>query len=124
MKRSVLAASIVVAGVLCGGLRSSAEAQQSTADASRPRLKAVGVPVVKAAGIVTDGMFSPGEWDGAFRQPLSQNIDMYVLADSENLYVGFKFLKDVEADLVSECTSRPVTRSSSTCTLLALSVKG
>jgi hypothetical protein len=102
MKRTVLAAAIVVASVVCGGLRSSAEAQQSTADAPRPRLKAVGVPVVKAAGIVTDGVFSPGEWDGAFRQPLSQNIDMYVLADSENLYVGFRLMKDVEADLVSE----------------------
>ncbi len=102
MKRTVLAASIVVAGMVCGGLGSSAEAQQSTPDAARPRLKGVGVPVVKAAGVVTDGTFSPGEWDGATRQPLSQNIDMYLMADSENLYVGFKLLKDVEADLVSE----------------------
>jgi hypothetical protein len=102
MKRSVLAVSIVVAGVVCGGLRSSAEAQQGTTDAPRVRLKAVAVPVVKPAGVVIDGMFSPGEWDGASRQRLSENIEMYLLADSENLYVGFKLLKDVEADLVSE----------------------
>lgn len=102
MKRSIVAVSIVVAGVVCGGLQSSAEAQQSTPDAPRMRLKAVGVPTVQTAGVVTDGMFSPGEWDGASIQRLSANIEMYLLADSENLYVGFKLLKDVEADLVSE----------------------
>ncbi len=102
MKRSVLAVSIVVASVVCGGLRSSVEAQETKTAAPWSRLKAIGLPAADTIRVVTDGVFSPGEWDGALVQRLSENVEFYLLADSENLYVGFKLLKDVEADLVSE----------------------
>jgi hypothetical protein len=51
---------------------------------------------------VTDGKFSPGEWDGALRQPLGDDFEVYLLADAEYLCVGFKYLKDVQADFLSE----------------------
>lgn len=52
--------------------------------------------------MLTDGAFSPGEWDGAFQQGVSENCEVYLLADSAHLYVGFRFLNDVEADFLSE----------------------
>ena len=76
MRRSVLAVSVAVAGVMYGGLGSSAQAQQAETNGPRMRLKATPVPVVKTAGVVTDGTFSPGEWDGARTQRLSENIEV------------------------------------------------
>ena len=60
------------------------------------------VPAVKAVPVVVDGKFSPGEWEGAFRQPLGDDFEVYLLADAEYLCVGFKYLKDVQADYLSE----------------------
>ena len=97
--RRVLIAAIAAAGILCSGLPSSAQAERA-ANSARPTR--IVVPVVNAAHVVTDGTFSAGEWDGAFRQPLGDNFEVYLLADSAYLYVGFKYLKDVEAAALSE----------------------
>ena len=88
----------VAALPVCSGVQGARAAQR--ADNTQP--PHIVVPGVKAARVVTDGMFSPGEWDAAFRQPLGGNFEVYLLADSENLYIGFKFLKDVEASFLSE----------------------
>jgi len=97
--RRVLIAAIAAAGILCSGLRSSARAERA-ANSARPAR--IVVPAVKAARVVTDGTFSPGEWEGAFRQPLGDNFEIYLLADSANLYVGFKYLRDIESTPLSE----------------------
>jgi hypothetical protein len=90
-----------VAVALCAGLHAAASAErvQAQPSARGPRIV---VPAVKAVPVVTDGKFSPGEWDGAFRQALGDDFEVYLLADAEYLCVGFKYLKDVEADYLSE----------------------
>lgn len=91
--------SIVGAVLVLVGLRATASMQATEAGVPGPRLV---VPVVKAAPVVTDGRFSPGEWDGALRQSLSGDFDVYLLADARYLYVGFKFLKAVQTSLLAE----------------------
>jgi len=97
-KSFVWIAFAVAALQACSGLQGALSAQR--ADNTQP--PRIVVPVARASRVVIDGTFSPGEWDGAFRQPLGDNFEVYLLADSENLYVGFKFLKDVEASFLSE----------------------
>jgi hypothetical protein len=89
----------IVAVVLCAGLHAALSADRLQTNAPGPRIV---VPAVKAVGVVVDGRFSAGEWDGAFRQPLGDDFEVYLLADAEYLCVGFKYLKDVEADFLSE----------------------
>jgi len=97
--RTVMVSFVAVA--LCAGLHAAASAErvQAQPSARGPRIV---VPAVKAVPVVTDGKFSPGEWDGAFRQALGDDFEVYLLADAEYLCVGFKYLKDVEADYLSE----------------------
>lgn len=60
------------------------------------------VPATTTAHVVTDGVFSAGEWEGAFRQALGDRFEIYLLADPENLYVGFRFHEEVECTPFSE----------------------
>ena len=60
------------------------------------------VPATTTARVVTDGVFSAGEWEGAFRQALGGGFEVYLLADPENLYVGFRFHGEVECTPFSE----------------------
>jgi hypothetical protein len=62
----------------------------------------INVPEARSGPVVTDGEFSPGEWEGAFQHRVSESCDVYLLADSTHLYVGFRFLGEVEADFVGE----------------------
>lgn len=93
------AVSIVAATLIWSGLQSIASARPPENGVHGKR---VTVPAVKAARVITDGTFAPGEWDDALRQPLGDNFELYLLADSANLYVGFKYLKDVESTPLSE----------------------
>lgn len=67
--------------------------------AQQPRII---VPEAESARVVVDGKFAPREWDGAYRRELSEKFEVYFLADSANLCIGFRFLDDVEADFVAE----------------------
>jgi len=89
----------IVAVALCAGLHAASSAERFQTNAPGPRIV---VPAAKSVSVVVDGKFSPGEWDGAFRQPLGDDFEVYLLADAEYLCVGFKYLKDVEADFLSE----------------------
>jgi hypothetical protein len=93
----VRTASVIIGVMLvCVGLQPTPSAERA---APGPR---VVVPAVKAVPVVTDGKFSPGEWEGAFKQSLGDDFEVYLLADAEYLCVGFKYLKDVQADFLSE----------------------
>jgi hypothetical protein len=90
---------VVAATLLCFGFRSVPSAQQAGNDERGPRIT---VPAVKAARVVADGTFAPGEWDEAAQMRISENFQVHFMADSNFLYVGIRFLKDVQADFVSE----------------------
>jgi len=85
--------------LVSGGNLIAQSLQQSEGAAHALR---IAVPEVGSSHVVTDGTFSPSEWDGAYQHRISENCEAYVQADSTHLYVGFRFLKDVEADFVSE----------------------
>lgn len=96
MKTAVF--SMVAAALICLGIQSAASGQQTDVALGQR----ITVPAVKAARVITDGTFAQGEWDDALRQPLGENFELYLLADSANLYIGFKYLKDVESTPLSE----------------------
>lgn len=98
---TVLAAFVaaVVAAILAGG-GPAAPSVAPTEGTAQP-LQIV-VPEAEAGPVVADGELSAGEWEGAFQQRVSKSCDLYLLADSTHLYVGFRFLRQVEADFVAE----------------------
>ena len=98
MFRSILATAVAV--VVFSATVPATRSASGSESGSRPQRTVL--PEAKSDLVVTDGVFSPGEWDGAFRSRLSQKIDIYLQAGSRFLYVGFRFLDDVEADFVSE----------------------
>jgi hypothetical protein len=59
------------------------------------------VPAGQGELVVTDGHFSPGEWDDALRFDVADNYDLYLMADAEALYVGLKSAKPL-GELVCE----------------------
>ncbi|HNQ81922.1 MAG TPA: hypothetical protein PKI53_12535 [Candidatus Aminicenantes bacterium] len=52
------------------------------------------VPEKKGTPISIDGILAPGEWDGAVHFPISESWEVYLCADAESLYVGFKLVKE------------------------------
>lgn len=52
--------------------------------------------------VVPDGRFEPGEWLGAYQQRVSESIEVFLMADSAKLCIGFRFLDEVEAVYVAE----------------------
>jgi hypothetical protein len=90
-----------VAGLVLSslGLLPASQAARLQMMAPGPRIM---VPATTTARVVTDGIFSAGEWEGAFRQALDDKFRVYLLADSENLYVGFQFHEEVECTPLSE----------------------
>jgi hypothetical protein len=63
--------------------------------------KIIVVPEEKGKQMVTDGMFSNGEWDDALSYPIAGNYNIYFKADSEILYIGLKSDKRI-GELVCE----------------------
>jgi hypothetical protein len=55
--------------------------------------RVITVPEVRAGKIDIDGFFAKGEWDSAAVFRLSENIRIYMLANSGYLYVGFNYMK-------------------------------
>ena len=60
------------------------------------------VPDAQCSGVVPDGRFLAGEWNGAYHQGISESIEVLLMADSTDLCIGFRFLGDVEAGFVAE----------------------
>lgn len=75
--------------------------QSSKKEPNREQSESVLVPLRNNTRITPDGMFSPGEWDGALAVPMSENCILCLLADSENLYLGLKSSKPA-ATMLSE----------------------
>jgi len=67
-----------------------------------PQEMRIVVPEAPSARVITDGQFLPGEWEGAFQSRISEDFDVYLLADSVNLCIGFRFLHEVEATFGAE----------------------
>jgi hypothetical protein len=65
------------------------------------RSKIIVVPEGKGKQVVTDGMFSIGEWDDALSYSVADNYSIYLKADSDILYVGLKSAKPI-GELVCE----------------------
>jgi hypothetical protein len=62
--------------------------------------KIIKVPAGKGKQVVTDGIFSTGEWDDALSYSVADNYNIYLKADSEILYIGLK-----SAEPIGECIS-------------------
>lgn len=62
----------------------------------------INVPNGNTSMIVIDGKFSNEEWEGALNIKISEKIEIMFLADSENLFVGFKYKDEFIGDVVSE----------------------
>lgn len=84
--------------LFCGGI---AAAQSTGAVGYDPQSKQIIVPITRNSHVVVDGTFAKGEWDEAVHVHLSQNCELHLLADAENLYVGFE-LVDAFGEAVSE----------------------
>jgi len=55
--------------------------------------KSIVVPEVKDKQVVTDGLFSNCEWDDALDFLVKDNYTIYLMADSDILYIGLGFPK-------------------------------
>ena len=84
--------------LICSGIPS---AQSTRTTEYNAQSKQMIVPAAKGSHVVVDGTFAKGEWDDAIRVAISDNCKLYLLADSENPYVGFKLLKAI-GEAVSE----------------------
>lgn len=76
-------------------------AEKNSIGLNSTRQESIDVPEVKGKQIITDGMFDQGEWEDAFRYSVSENYDLYFMADTEILYVGLKSAKPI-GELVCE----------------------
>lgn len=50
----------------------------------------VAVPVGDGAPVVTDGAFSPGEWDDALRVPVGNSVDLYLKQWRGVVFIGLR----------------------------------
>jgi hypothetical protein len=91
---SGLASAVLV----CGGL---AAAQPNTTSGDDAQSRCIAIPVTSNSHVVVDGTFAEHEWDDAMHVQLSENCQLYLLADSENLYVAFR-LGEAFGEAVSE----------------------
>lgn len=95
--------SSATAILLCGGV---AAAQSAGTSGYNAQSRQIVVPMTPDSRVVVDGTFAEGEWDDAVQVQISTNCELYLLADSENLYVGFR-LADAFGEAVSEIFIAP-----------------
>ena len=85
--------AVVTAGLL--GLASAASAQgmqpAPSAQPEGPRAPAeIRVPEGNGVPVITDGLFSPGEWDDAHRQALTPSVQLYVKQYRGVVFIGVR----------------------------------
>jgi hypothetical protein len=73
------------------------------------------MPEAKPKQVVTDGIFSIGEWDDALSYSIADKYNIYLKADSEILYIGLKSAKPIgecvcEIRITSNEKERPLSR--------------
>jgi len=97
--------NLVIVLILLTTIKSQAQEAKSTIQnidtLYTVQSKLIVVPEGKGKQVVTDGMFSSGEWDDALSYPIADNYNIYFKADSEILYVGLKSTKPI-GELVCE----------------------
>jgi len=75
-----LAAVLLVAGMFLASLALIAQAPQS-----------VRVPEGNGKPILTDGIFSPGEWDDALKVPIRPNIELLLKKSAGFIFIGIRY---------------------------------
>jgi len=53
-------------------------------------LRPVSVPEGNGVPVITDGIFSPGEWDDALRIPLNESVDLYLKHCRGVVFIGIR----------------------------------
>ncbi len=92
-------AGVIGALVVCANLLGAPSPHPREGGSEQLRIV---VPEAESTDMVPDGRFATGEWNGAYERRVSDGIEGLLMADSSNLYIGFRFLGDAEADFVAE----------------------
>ncbi len=50
----------------------------------------INVPEISEGAVITDGIFSPGEWDNAKPITVNDNLVLYVMQNKDVFYIGLK----------------------------------
>src|SRR4030042_6483209 len=82
MDRSkLLTAVLLLAGIFLASRALIAQVPQS-----------VRVPEGNGKPILTDGIFSPGEWDDALKVPIKPNIELLLKKSAGFVFVGIRYI--------------------------------
>jgi hypothetical protein len=99
--QSILAATIVLIATVVLFAQNIDSVKQKKDVSYNAQSKSIVVPAGDGHNIVTDGTFSEGEWDGALKFSISSNYEIWLLANSENLFIGLRSIRPVRK-LVSD----------------------
>jgi hypothetical protein len=95
---SVLTIAVILLTTLELQAQNTNFAQHNNATSYNAHSKRIVVPEGKGKQVVTDGIFSNGEWGDALSYAVADSYDIYLKADSESLYIGLK-----SATPIGEC---------------------
>jgi hypothetical protein len=99
--QSLLAATVVLIAAVVLFAQNIDSAKRKNDVSYNAQSKSIVVPAGDGHKIVTDGTFSEGEWDKALMFPISPNYEIWLMASSDNLFIGLRSKKPVRK-LVSD----------------------
>jgi len=101
IKMKILRLILVIAVILLTTLEPQAQItisdKQSNDTLYNAQSKIIVVPEGKGRQVITDGIFSIGEWDDALIYFIAENYNIYLKADTEIIYIGLKSAKQIGA---------------------------
>jgi hypothetical protein len=99
--KSIWAATVVLIATIVLLAQHVDSVKQKNDVSYNAQSKSIVVPAGDGHKNVTDGTFSEGEWDKALIFSISPNYEIWLMADSDNLYIGLRSIKSVRK-LVSD----------------------
>ena len=82
-----LISGIIFTVVLCLNLQGQTNIKGTSSDLPEK----ITVPLVNKCQIKIDGVFTENEWKGALKFNMSENFEIHLIADNDNLYIGLKY---------------------------------
>ncbi len=91
----VLTATTVLFGavIIAGNGQQQPQSAQSTTQAA---VKAIDVPQGNGVPVITDGVFTPGEWDDALRLPIADDVTIFLKEYRGVVFLGLRGVKGPE----------------------------
>jgi len=99
--QSILAATVVLIAAVVLFAQNIDSVKRNNDVSYNAQSKSIVVPAGDGQGIVTDGTFSKGEWDKALMFPISPHYEIWLMASSDNLFIGLRSVEPVRK-LVSD----------------------